>query len=340
MQLKKVLSLSVTAFIMVLMILDTEMAFYSANEGVDICLRTIIPSLFPFFFLSGIINSALIGTNSPILRPISTLCRIPAGGESLMILGLIGGYPVGASAVYGAYSAGSINRNSAQRMLSFCNNAGPAFIFGIFSPLFENKLALWALWGIHIGSAIAVSMLLPAVKSEECTQSSHHSITITRALHLAIRNTATVCGWVVLFRIAIGFLNRWFLWLFPKEWQVLLCGLLELSNGCISLSLISADGLRFVVASVILAFGGICVAMQTATVIGDLSPKSYWLGKAMQTAISLLLSAITQSFLFPEGAIHFPFILYIPGILALTYPMLKKTVAFPKNMRYNKEKSL
>lgn len=340
MQLKKVLSLSVTAFIMVLMILDTETAFYSANEGVEICLRTIIPSLFPFFFLSGIINSAIIGANSPILRPISTLCRIPAGAESLMILGLIGGYPVGASAIQAAHSAGNIKRETAQRMLSFCNNAGPAFLFGILSPLFENKLALWALWGIHIGSAIAVSMLLPAGKSDECTQSSHHYITITQALHLAIRNTATVCGWVVLFRIAIGFLDRWFLWLFPREWQVLLRGLLELSNGCISLSLISADGLRFVVASVILAFGGICVAMQTATVIGDLSPKSYWLGKAMQTAISLLLSGIMQSFLFSSTAVRFPFLLYLPGLLVLSYPILKKIVAFPKNMRYNREKSL
>ncbi len=340
MQLKKALSLSVTAITMVLMILDTEMAFYSAKEGVDICLGTIIPSLFPFFFLSGIINSALIGTNSPLLRPISTLCRIPAGAESLMILGLIGGYPVGASTVYAAYTAGSIKRNSAQRMLAFCNNAGPAFLFGILSPLFENKLALWALWGIHIGSAITVSILLPAGKSEECTKSSHHSITITQALPLAIRNTATVCGWVVLFRIVIGFLDRWFLWLFPNEWQVLLCGFLELSNGCISLSLISADGLRFVAASVLLAFGGICVAMQTTSVIGELSPKSYWFGKSMQTALSLLFAGITQNFLFPESAIRFPFILYLPGVLALTYPILKKTVAFPKNMRYNREKSL
>lgn len=340
MKLKKVLSLSVTALAMVLMILDTEMAFYSANEGVDICLRTIVPSLFPFFFLSGIINSALIGTNSPFLRPISTLCRIPAGAESLMILGLIGGYPVGASAVHSAYSAGSIKRNSAQRMLSFCNNAGPAFIFGILSPLFENKLSIWVLWIIHISSAIVVSMLLPAEKTEKCMQAGRQSITLTQALQLAIRNTATVCGWVILFRIVIGFFNRWFLWLFPKQWQVLLCGLLELSNGCISLSLISSDGLRFVVASVLLAFGGICVAMQTTSVIGDLSSKGYWLGKIMQTSLSLLFSGIAQNFLFKESAIHFPFILCIPGALALTYPILKKTVAFPKNMRYNREKSL
>lgn len=325
---------------MVLMILDTEMAFYSANEGVDICLRTIIPSLFPFFFLSGIINSALIGTNSPLLRPLSALCRIPAGAESLMILGLIGGYPVGASAVYAAYSSGSIKRKSAQRMLSFSNNAGPAFIFGILSPLFENKLSIWVLWSIHICSAITVSMLLPAEKTENCTQTSSHTISITQALQLAMRNTATVCGWVVLFRIVIGFLNRWFLWLIPKQWQVLLCGLLELSNGCISLSLISSDGLRFVVASVLLAFGGICVAMQTTSVIGDLSAKSYWFGKAMQTALSLLFAGIAQNFLFPKSAIYFPFILYIPGVLTLTYPILKKTVAFPKNMRYNREKSL
>ncbi len=340
MKLKRALSLSVTALIMVLMILDTEMAFYAANEGIDICLRTIIPSLFPFFFLSGIINNALVDANSMILRPLSHLCRIPVGAESLMILGLTGGYPVGATAVYTTYSAGSINRNTAQRMLAFCNNAGPAFIFGILSPLFENNLACWALWGIHIGSAVTVAMLLPSNETEISSQTKSHSITVTQALHMAIRNTATVCGWVILFRIAIGFFDRWFLWLLPKELQVLLCGLLELSNGCISLSAISVEGLRFVLAAVLLAFGGICVAMQTSSVIGDLSVKSYWLGKVMQTALSLLFSGIVQNFLFPASTFHLPFLIYPPGILVLSLPILKKTVAFPRNMRYNREKSL
>ncbi|MBE6982728.1 MAG: hypothetical protein E7435_00355 [Ruminococcaceae bacterium] len=315
------------------------MAFYAANEGIDICLRTIIPSLFPFFFLSGIINSALIGVNSHFLRPLSRLCRIPVGAESLMILGLTGGYPVGANATYTAYVSGSMSRRSAQRMIAFCNNAGPAFVFGILSPLFENRLACWTLWGIHICTAILVAVLLPGAETETCIETKNNSANVTQFLQMAIRNTATVCGWVILFRIVMGFLDRWFLWLLPKEIQILLCGLLELSNGCISLSGIVSDGLRFVLATVFLAFGGVCVAMQTASVIGDLSTKSYLLGKGMQTALSLLFAGIMQNFLFPAGTVHLPFFLYMPGIFVLSLPILKKTVAFPAKIRYNKENS-
>ena len=340
MERKKVVSLSVAAFSMVLMILDTEVAFYAANEGVNICLRTIVPSLFPFFFISGIINNALLGVNSPILRPLSRICRIPAGAEPIMLLGLTGGYPVGAATIHATYSAGGITKHSAQRMLAFCNNAGPAFIFGILSPLFENKFACWALWGIHILSAILVGTLLPGNSIDKPTQIKSRSITVTQALHIAMRNTATVCGWVVLFRIVIGFLDRWLLWLFSKELQIFLCGILELSNGCISLSNVTDSGLRFVFASVLLAFGGVCVAMQTTSVIGDISPKYYWLGKLMQSGLSLLFATIIQSFLFPESTLRLPLLFMIPGILMLCIPILKKTVAFPRNMQYNKEKSL
>ncbi len=339
MERKRVVALSVAVFSMVLIILDTEMAFYSANEGINICLRTIIPSLFPFFFLSGIINSALMGVNWAILRPLSRLCRIPIGTESIMLLGLTGGYPVGATAIHHTYSTGNLSKQSAQRMLAFCNNAGPAFIFGILSPLFENKFACWALWGIHILSAILVGALLPG-KSDSSAQTQSRSITVTQALHAAMGNTATVCGWVILFRIVIGFLDRWLLWLLPRELQVLLCGILELSNGCVSLSAIANQGLRFVLASVLLAFGGVCVAMQTTSVIGDLSAKYYYLGKVMQSGLSLLFAAVFQSFLFPESTLRFSILFYLPGILILCLPILKKTVAFPRNMQYNREKSL
>lgn len=339
MNIKRVAFLSVTALAMVLMILDTETALHAANDGVEICLRTIIPSLFPFFFLSAIINSALIGTNLPILRPLSRICRIPMGTESLLILGLIGGYPVGASAIHASFATGEISRRTAQRMLAFCNNAGPAFIFGIMSVLFENKLACWVLWAIHIGSAILVSLFLPADEEDGCIQKEAKTLTATQGLQTALKNTASVCGWVVLFRIAIGFMQRWFLWLFPPAIQVLICGLLELSNGCISLSTIPAMGLRFIFASVFLAFGGICVTMQSSSVVGSLAIKSYCLGKIMQTALSLLFSAILQGFLFPESTIKLPVFLYLPGIIVFLFPVLKNAVAFPKTVRYNRLKS-
>ena len=69
----------------------------------------------------------------------------------------------------------------------------------------------------------------------------------------------------------------------PKCWtQVLITGLLELSNGCIQLTALSCEGLRFIIASVFLSLGGICVALQTASVTEDIPKDLYFPGKLLQ----------------------------------------------------------
>lgn len=337
---KRMFSFCIAALSMVVLILDAETALISASEGIEICIKTVIPSLFPFFFLSVIINQALAGMRSPILRPLTRLCGLQEGTESVLLLGLLGGYPVGAASVILAYSSGNIGLAQAQRMLSFCNNAGPAFIFGMMSALFDNKAVCWAIWGIHILSAVAVGAIMPRIESKNCILPPKAPITVTQALKQAVSNISVVCGWIVVFRIVYGFCSRWFLWLLPENVQVFLCGILELANGCISLSTISDAGIRFMMATVFLSFGGICVGMQTASVIGQLSVKTYWQGKLMQTAITLLFAEIMRHFLFPEEALRMEILLCLPGIVVLLYPIIKKAVAFPKIMRYNRENSL
>jgi len=110
------------------------------------CLESVVPSLFPFLILSGIITTSFTGVEVKILRPVGRLCGIPSGGESLLLIGLIGGYPVGAQCIYRAYETGQISKVDAQRMLGFCNNAGPAFIFGITASLFDSLIYPWLIW--------------------------------------------------------------------------------------------------------------------------------------------------------------------------------------------------
>ena len=71
----------------------------------------------------------------------------------------------------------------------------------------------------------------------------------------------------------------------------MITGLLELANGCCSLSSIDSVSVRFVLCSGMLAFGGVCVTMQTISVVNGLSVKYYFVGKGLQTVFSLLLAA-------------------------------------------------
>ena len=103
-----------------------------------------------------------------------------------------------------------------------------------------------------------------------------------------------------MFRVILGFTEHWFLWLLPPVFQTVITGILELTNGCLSLAQIESVPLRFLLAAGFLSFGGICVAMQTDSVIGELSLRKYCIGKLLQTILSIAMSFVFLTF-FPLG---------------------------------------
>lgn len=277
---------------LLILILDGKTALSGARQGIDLCVRTVIPSLFPFFFLSGILTNSLSGSSCRILSPLCTLCAMPKGSEAILITGFLGGYPVGAKSVSDTYTKGDLHVRDAAHMLSFCSNAGPAFLFGMISGLFRETYVPFLLWAIHVFSAILVSIIHTSGPCREIhALSPSSSLSISSAMRSSLVVMAVVCGWVILFRILITFLDRWLLWALPKILRILLMGILELTNGCCELSSIDQPELRFVLCSCFLSFGGICVTMQTASVISGLPLRHYLTGKMLQTLFSLLLSA-------------------------------------------------
>ena len=84
---------------MLLLILDARTGFQGAAEGIRLCISSVIPSLFPFFVLSMVLTGAIAGSTWRGLRPLGRLCGLPKGAESLLVVGLMGGYPVGAQSI-------------------------------------------------------------------------------------------------------------------------------------------------------------------------------------------------------------------------------------------------
>lgn len=328
----------ILAFAMLLLIFDAKTAAYSSQIGIRLCLQTVIPSLFPFFVISGLLNSRILGQKFFFLNKIGSICRVPKGAESLLLLSFLAGYPMGAQMITQAYQQGSLSKTNARRMLGFCNNAGPAFIFGMLAPYFPNAAYLWGLWGIQIGSALLVGMILPAEESDLCDLQAGIPCSVPQALQNAIKSMATVCGWVIVFRIIIGFFDRWFLWVLPSAIKVILSGVLELTNGCVMLDEISSTTLRFILISFLLSFGGLCVGMQTVSVTQKLGIGYYFPGKVLQALISILLSGAVCTILFSEHNSYFILIYSISIILTigmLYFIRGKKVVAFGRKMIYN-----
>lgn len=316
---------------MLTLILDSQTALAGAKSGMDMCLQSVIPSLFPFFVLSILLTSGLTGRSLPLLRPLAALTGIPVGSESILLTGLLGGYPVGAQAVSAAHSRGALTESEAKRMMVFCNNAGPAFIFGMTASLLPSPSYAWLLWLIQILSALLTGLLLPGKVSRRIILPAAKQPTITQALTAAIRIMATVCGWVVLFRTVLAFGQHWLFWLFPAWVQALLTGLLELANGCFSLIIVDNIGLRFQLCAGMLSFGGLCVWLQTLSVAGHVPMRLYLPGKLLQSAIAVTLALLCQNWM-PVGSrleISIPLLVLPAAIIALFFLLGQKSSSIP-----------
>ena len=306
-----------------ILILDSKTALTGAREAVQLCIQSLIPSLFPFFVLSSLLTNAFLGASPSLLRPVGRLLQIPQGCEAILIPAFLGGYPAGAQCIGQAYNQGNISKASARRLLLFCNNAGPSFLFGVLGPIFPQQWMLWVLWALQIAGALLCAWIFPGDQDKGCVPAKT-KVSLTECLSASVRVMGSVCGWVVLFRVLIAFGKRWVLWILPSNMQVAIMGLLELSNGCYALLSVPDVRMRFLICAGILSFGGICVAMQTSSVIGPLPVLPYLGSKLLQCLFSLSISAA--------------FLYRIPMLFAFTALVcwvLKKIVAMRDSMVYN-----
>lgn len=126
---RKLLILFIGA-VMVLFVVFPVSVSSGAKEGITLWFYTVIPSLLPFMIFS----TFMIKKN--ITRPIGRvsgpfLCRIfsmPVSCVYPAVIGFLSGYPVGAKVAGQMYLHGEIEKNEAQYLLSFCNNASPMFL--------------------------------------------------------------------------------------------------------------------------------------------------------------------------------------------------------------------
>lgn len=290
-----------------LLILDSRTAISGAAMAISQCIKTVIPSLFPFLLLSIYLTENLSGSSFRMMRPIAKLCGMPKGSEHILLIGLLGGYPTGAKSVFDAWNNKTLSTHDARHMLSFCSNAGPSLIFGIAGLCFHSVTIPLILWIIQIASAILTGFLLKKNTHSVMYKQASEDVSFVKSLDQAMRVMASVCGWIIVFRVIQSFFERWILFLLPNSAGIVLSGMLELTNGCLLLESMDHIPLRFILCSVFLSFGGVCVMFQTVNVIGNLGIDCYIRGKLLQTIISLMLSVSAASWLFPDIAgILFP----------------------------------
>ena len=266
-------------------------------EGVALCLGTAIPSLFPFFVVSSLLidlgyAQALGRRLAGVMGPLFSLSGSAAAA---VVLGAVGGYPVGADAARRLWEQKAITREEAGRLLGFCNNGSPAFAVSVLGAgVFHSARAgLW-LWGIHIVSALLTGVLLrrrgkagvhravpPLTRPLPFSQALIHSAAG------AARSMVGVCAFVLLFSVAVMPLKP-----IGGQMGAAITSFVELFNGAARLRGTSD---AFPLAAALLSWGGLSVHCQTLSVTPGLSHRWYWQGKVLQCLLSFLLAYLLKS---------------------------------------------
>lgn len=329
---RKIAKLTIFAFIMLVLILRPQCGLEAALNSIDLCLRSVIPGMFPLLFLSSLLAGELCSYSLPFIE---TILHIPTGSAGFFLIGLVCGYPVGAKLLQNEINKINISSKNATRMIIFCNNASPAFIIGILSPIFSSVWYAIAIWLIQIIASIIVGILLPGHIPETISKNPLKNTSSGAIMIESIKAIATICGWIILFGILLAYLNTPMIQYLNSVPKVILSGILELTNGMHALQHIYSPSIRFMVCSILLSLGGLCILLQTKSVAPSVCTKKYICGRLFHASITGTLASIFSYKLFPTdtaSAYCLPLFLSILVMALLILYFSKKMVAITRNV--------
>ncbi len=311
---KKLLYILASLGIFAALLIFPKAAAEAVKDGLIMCAQVIIPSLFPFFIATNLLNE--LGASKLIsnaLAPFGAKIGISGHGVSAFIIGVTGGYPLGAAYIARLRSQGLISRDEASRLIVFCNNSGPAFIVGAAGVgVFSSAAAGFFLYAVHIFAALIFGVMAsPKAPCDICYDEDIFSpVSFSAAITASVRRSADsvigVCAFVVAFSALNGVLDGMDItWILSGElsyrlgaelcWcRAWLSGILELGNGIGSMAGLEIRPINLALAAFILSWGGLSVHFQTFAMISgtDIKTARYMIGRLIIAIIAASLALL------------------------------------------------
>ena len=294
--------------LMTAILLYPEISVAGAVSGLLVWFNSVLPSLFPFMVLTGLLIRLDIMKRLPsfISRKYAGQCN-PATFLFTALIGLLCGYPMGLKTVAELKASKQLTKRQASLLISFANQPGPMFILGYALPVcdpdrkYSNRFLL-AFYGSVILTALffAVWQQMSAKRVQEVTDNVSTTVEVISANRpsffsvfedtiLSSMITLTkIGGYMMFFSLITAILKA----SFPTRPDIILVfgGLMEMTSGISETGLLPEFIKPYFVLGFI-SFGGLCVTAQSFS-LGQLETKEQWrylAAKSLQTLIVLVL---------------------------------------------------
>lgn len=264
--------------------------------GIELCIGALIPSIFPFMFVTAfLLESGLLRRTERLFSFVSKrFFGLPGYCGPVIIFSMVAGLPVGARLTEDLYNKGMITKTQGQRMLFFCMNPGPAFIInGVGHNMLGSREAGIIIYASLILSSLIIGILsVPVWNNEEekkigmlTDEKCNLAESVVKAVSKSSRSVFSICAWVVLFSCLAELIK---VFGFSENTENFLLAITEVTNG----SRCCAEIYPAPIIAGVIGFGGFCAHMQVAAPIMTLKLeyKYFISARILNSGISVLIS--------------------------------------------------
>ncbi len=305
---------------------------FLVNTGLTTWYKHMIPSLFPFMVLSGVLlRSGLSRQLSSLINPVlGKIFRLSPNCIYVIIMGFLCGFPMGASIVADSLSLKKITKREAELLLAFCNNIGPIYFLSFataacpYYPIFITMPIMYGVpfiyglilrytifrdipkYGSHANhrshnniskkKETTYSINYAGTKNNFVPSTIHASNYLTafeESTRKALTSIITLGGYMIIFNVLQLPLYNTFYQL-PDNILCIFKGLIEINSGIAAIT--NHPQLYLITYAIFLPFGGICCIFQTYAMIKDtpLSLCFYLFHKIVQTLGTIFLYMVVN----------------------------------------------
>lgn len=263
-------------FLFLCLFILREKTLISIKDTLSFSLSSLYPSLFPFIFLSSLLNLSTASIYiSKILSPILRyIFKLSENSATVFISALLFGYPLGAKLTSELIKENKIGKSEAARIICCCLSPGAPFcIMFVGGVLLKNiKLGFFMFLSIIISDLLFLFISGIKLKTPEkslfTNNSSDFYLNINTSLQSSAKALINMALYVSVFRVIIVFLNdsgateflsKNLYFIDPKIKAAIFLFLFEVTGG-ISDALKIELPVSYICAG--LSFGGLCMFFQ------------------------------------------------------------------------------
>ncbi len=244
------------------------------ENGITFCLEVLVPSLYFFMIVAAFFVQS--GAACVICRPLGgvsrALFRLPSDSMAVILLAVIGGYPVGAASAAMMRKKGRLSPTQAAKTAYIAVAAGPGFLISyIGAALLEQPQSGYILLAAQTVAVLLTGVIVGrTVKSEPLPYPTKHDPPhgnlLIDAVNSASRSVLGMCAMVVLFCALSEVLDAV---IADRTVCDIASAILEITNGCNRLS----PHVPLYITAFFIGFGGLSVHFQIFALLAEVPVK-------------------------------------------------------------------